>query len=1019
MSSQPPQNPAAAAGPATTGTTSRPLGSSAESETDWLANSLLTAKIITAAADSVPLPYVKGVFGTVVVLLETVEKLKKNRDDLKELCEDIMKIISVVRRLSAQPDTPVSEFKTQCEEFEDALQSIVTAVNKMQAKPKGFRGHLKEFVRLGSTTDAISGYRKRMQELRSNFTLMAAADTNFQVYKDHETNIDTNLHVHQMHKTLATMTLTVPLPQVTQVANNCPPPSRIFEGRRAILDGMHQYFLQPTGKQHIYLLHGLGGAGKTQIALKFIEDSSSHFSNTFFIDTSTVETIDTGLKNIALANNAGSTSQDALEWLRNKPDEWLLFFDNADDPKLNLNKFLPRCNHGNIVITSRNPELRGYAGAHHLVSDMEETDAVLLLLKSAAQDATPQNEQTAAAIVKVLWYLPLAIIQAGAFILKSGALNTYLALYATNKERLLREKPTQSHDDYAWTVYTTWQISFDRLSKPAATLLQLCSFLHREGISEKIFSYASAYPFYTNGPSKEELQKPLEFLSQFLAPTGVWESLHFMDVITEIRAYSLINLDEMKQLFSIHPLVHDWSRTTLTDKELHHHCMVAIMGMSIAKMPRGNMTVDSLRLLPHLDALLNGNMHVVTPNFEAEYGVIYHYAQRYRPAEMLVTAVFEKQRMILGENHPDTLTAMHNLADTYFSLGKLEEAEKLQVAVVEKRKTVLGEDHPDTLIIMHNLASTYSALGKLEEAEKLQVVVLEKQKTVLGEDHPDTPTAMNNLATTYHALGKLEEAEKLQVVVVEKQKAVLGEDHPDTLITMHNLADTYHALGKLEEAGKLQVVVVEKRKTVLGEDHPNTLNTMHSLALTYHALGKLEEAEKLQVAVVEKRKIVLGEDHPHTLITMHLLAHIYYDVGKLEEAEKLQVVVVEKRKTVLGEDHPNTLNTMHSLALTYHALGKLEEAEKLQINLLKKDQKIHGEDHPDTLTNMHNLAKTYHVMGKLEEAEKLQVVVVKKRKTVLGEDHPHTQRSMQRLALISEALEKSKAEEAENTSNNQ
>jgi hypothetical protein len=65
------------------------------------------------------------------------------------------------------------------------------------------------------------------------------------------------------------------------------------------------------------------------------------FTNTFFIDTSTIETIDTGLKNIALAKNVGSTSQEALQWLRNKPDEWLLFFDNADDPKVNLNKFLP------------------------------------------------------------------------------------------------------------------------------------------------------------------------------------------------------------------------------------------------------------------------------------------------------------------------------------------------------------------------------------------------------------------------------------------------------------------------------------------------------------------------------------------------------------------------------------------------------------------------------------------------------------------------------------------------------
>jgi hypothetical protein len=89
--------------------------------------------------------------------------------------------------------------------------------------------------------------------------------------------------------------------------------------------------------------------------------------------------------------------------------------------------------------------------------------------------------------------LPLAIIQAGAFIAKSRALEDYLELYLANKARLLSEKPAQSHDDYAWTVYTTWKISFDQLSKPAAMLFQLCSFLYHERISQKIFSDASKY----------------------------------------------------------------------------------------------------------------------------------------------------------------------------------------------------------------------------------------------------------------------------------------------------------------------------------------------------------------------------------------------------------------------------------------------------------------------------------------------------------------------------------------------
>ncbi|KAJ7703634.1 hypothetical protein B0H17DRAFT_922231, partial [Mycena rosella] len=155
----------------------------------------------------------------------------------------------------------------------------------------------------------------------------------------------------------------------------------------------------------------------------------------------------------------------------------------------------------------------------------------------------------------------LAIVQAGAFISKSGRLNGYLALYAINKTRLLSQRAAQSHDDYAWTVYTTWQISFDQLSQQAKTFLQLCSFLHYQGISEGIFRNAAGYKFGMSSPSKEELQMPLDVLSQFSDPSGNWDPLCFMDVTSEIRAYSLITFHSDQNVFSIHPLVHDWTRS--------------------------------------------------------------------------------------------------------------------------------------------------------------------------------------------------------------------------------------------------------------------------------------------------------------------------------------------------------------------------------------------------------------------------------------------------------------------------
>ncbi|KAF7375665.1 FabD/lysophospholipase-like protein [Mycena sanguinolenta] len=346
---------------------------------NWLGPLLLAARTVSTAAES--FPYLKGVVSTVVILLETVETVKKNREALKELCGNVMEIITIVReQISLHGDTAALRFKGLCGDLEQCLHGVLSAIKELERQPEGLRGRFKELIRGSKTAEEILTYEKQIRELRSNFVLIATMDTNFQV-----------------HKVLTVISPVEPPPQITQGVNTCPPPSKIFHGRKKILDQMHTYFLKTGAKQRIFLLHGLGGAGKTQIGLKFIQNSALHYSDMFHIDMSTVETIKTGLKNIALKKD----SQDALRWLSNESKDWLLFFDNADDPQIDLNNYFPKCNHGSILITSRNPGLCVHADAHSLVSDLEETEAVELLLKSAAQEMTPKNKEISAEIVKV------------------------------------------------------------------------------------------------------------------------------------------------------------------------------------------------------------------------------------------------------------------------------------------------------------------------------------------------------------------------------------------------------------------------------------------------------------------------------------------------------------------------------------------------------------------------------------------------------------------------------------------
>ncbi|KAJ7041767.1 hypothetical protein C8F04DRAFT_994477 [Mycena alexandri] len=930
-------------------------------KSEWLARAILTAKTITAAAECAPFPYIKGVSGTVLILLETVEKVKRNREDLKELCTSTTEIVTILHdQIVTYGNTAAVNFKALCEELKSYLEAVVLVIQNLQDLSKGFRGRVKEFVKSSSIADEIAGYQQKIQGLCSKLKLMAAININFTV-------VDTNIKVDEIHAVVTGPSFAAA--PVAQSINNCPPPSRIFQGRQTILDKMHQFFTTDSGKQLIYVLHGLGGAGKTQIALKFIQESSTSFSDTFLVDASTLNTIETALKKIAVFKGVGDSAQDALKWLQLKKG-WLLFFDNADDPKINLNLFLPQCGHGNIIITSRNPGLRTY-GEHSHVSSMEESDATTLLLQSAAKESSEENLQVAAKIAKELFYLPLAIVQAGAFISKSEDLNGYLVLYAQNRAQLLREKPEQSHDDYACTVYTTWQISFDQLSQPAASLLQLCSLLHYTGISEDMFSYASQYSFPVWLPPKDELQEPLEFLSHFIGSTGEWNSLKFLDITNEIKSYSLISFDAATKMFYIHPLVHAWSRSTLVDEGSSRLCVRSILGMSISEISDHDMVLTSLRLMPHVDLVTAFNVNVGA-DFRAAFWGIYIGAGNLKEAQNLIEQTFEKYRLVFGEEHLASLEAMHRLAVTYRCLGEYEKAQELQVVVLEKRTKLLGEDHPETLSAMGSLAVTHQQLGEYEKAQELEVVVLEKQTKHLGEDHPETLTAMGNLSVTHRNLGQYKVAQELEVVVLEKQTKHVGEEYPETLMAMGNLGVTHSNLGEHNKAQELQDVVLEKWTKLQAEDHPETLTAMGNLARTHHKLGEYKKAQELEVVVLEKRTKLLGEDHPQTLWAMGNLAGTHRKLGEHKKAQELEVVVLEKRTKLLGENHPDTLTAMGNLSVTHHSLGEYRKAQELAVVVLEKRRQFLGDQHPHSALAMRNLASTYQKLNELKEAEELE-----------------------------------------------
>ncbi|KAJ7278516.1 hypothetical protein C8J57DRAFT_1503393 [Mycena rebaudengoi] len=922
---------------------------------DRLANFILTSKTLMATAQLLPFPYVKGALGPLIPILEAVQKMRKNRDDFEDLCESIVNTVTILEKITPHSADATNSLKRLCEDLRSLLQEIEQKVGQVQKNQKSqVRKALKEFIKSTSIGDELARYKTRVEQLRSDFMLMTIAQLNSVA----QLNINASMPVSQ------------PPPPVTTV---CPPPSRMFHGRREILDKMHTYFSRDIGKQHVSLLHGLGGAGKTQICLKFLDETDkSRFTDVFFLDASTIDTIQSGLKNIALTRSFGSEADDASHQLASSLDEWLLIFDNADNPSINLFNYFPQSSKGNILITSRNPQLYVHApDSHHHISDMEEEDAVGLLLASAMQPLNTETENLARDIVKALYCFPLAVVQAGAFIARTGTLNKYLTLYEQNRGELLSRLPDQTHDKYAWSVYTTWDISFRCLGQMAAKFLQICSFLHHEGISEAIFCSAATYKYRPLGPTEKQIEEPQKFLKNFLTQAGSWNDLHFTDVTSEIKGYSLINQNPNTNLFSIHPLVHDWSRKTITDTMSTRECTAAILAMST--MSNSGNKVFLISLLPHINAVLQGD-HWLAHQFPHPFQRTFYESAHFERAQELCVALLENKKQTLGNAHPETLLIMKNLAAIYWQLGSFRNAEDLQVVVLEKRTQILGPEHLDTLAAMSGLAATYWKLGNFTDAEELQVVVLEKRRHILGPEHPDTLAAMSNLAVTYHSLGKLADAKELKVAVLEKKKQILGPEHPDTLDAMSRLAATYWKLGRFTEAEELEVAVLQRSKQILGTEHPDTLDAMSNLAVTYHSLGKFSDAEELQVAALAKRKQILGSEHPDILEAMSNLATTYWDLDKFTAAEELDVALLEKRKQLLGTEHPETLTSMRNLALTYKHLGKFMEAEHLLLTVVEIRAPTLGPEHKDTIRTRGDLTKVQRLIESSWHAVSSEVV---------------------------------------------
>ena len=250
-----------------------------------------------------------------------------------------------------------------------------------------------------------------------------------------------------------------------RIPDQKPNSSSLFVGRKGVLERLRIIFFHSDDSKlmsrHSCLLWGTGGIGKTQICLKFIEEMSSRFSHVFWVDASSVESVTMSLRGISAQGSCLDDSvESVLQWMSGIQEEWLIAFDNADVlPVYVVEKFIPQGNRGNVLITSRNRSIGRLVSSENVIEidEMEELDAITLLLKASRLNASARHIEVAKNIVTELGCMPLAVDHAGAYI-EAGrcSIDKYLQQLSLHRQTLMSDDTFRGASNYDRTVYGTW-----------------------------------------------------------------------------------------------------------------------------------------------------------------------------------------------------------------------------------------------------------------------------------------------------------------------------------------------------------------------------------------------------------------------------------------------------------------------------------------------------------------------------------------------------------------------------------
>jgi tetratricopeptide (TPR) repeat protein len=819
---------------------------------------------------------------------------------------------------------------------------------------------------------------------------------------------------------------------------NVSPRNASFTGRSALLERLRDGLADSgsTGSSTVYALYGLGGVGKTQIALEYVHRFAADYDLVWWIPSEQNELIVSSLATLAgrlelrVGDEAAQVAQEVRDYLRQSSavQRWLLVFDNADEPQ-EVTQHFPGGS-GHVLVTSRNQTWLQYGEALEIDPFLRE-ESVEHLRRRAADLSDEDADRVAAAVGD----LPLALDQAGAWLAETGTpVDTYLAELEQQAERVLSlSQPA----NYPKPVGATWNVSIDRLKQrsPAAVrLLQLCAFFAAEPISLKLL-YG------------DEMIRVLADEDPSLQ-----EKMVLGQVIREIGRFALAKVDRATESIQVHRLVQAVIRSQLTAQEQldAQHVVHRILA---GARPSGEEPIDDplnqtqfAAIWPHLEAseastcdepetrqlLIDrlrylwrrgdlSSAHSLGVELRALWerqlaerrGLVAELKEKVSAGagsggqERRTSARLDAERRYVANLEVQVLHLRFHIANVLRTMGQYVEAEELGSETLTLQRGILPPGHPHILMTASALAIDLGNVGRFDDALEMATEAHTGFQETLGEDHPRTLSAKNNRALCLRQLGRYAEARDVDQEIYDRRRNDLGAEHPATLSSVTNLGRDLRELGEYRDSIALLRTGYESYVRRFGESHPDTLRTAKSLAVSLRKAGRVEEGRDLTRQTRDHYRLRgTAQTTPDVLDCTLNYATDLYAIGAREEALALAQDTVRQYQMAPGERHPATLAAINNLGIFLRGCRETEPARLLMEQNFATLREVLGDRHPYTLACAVNLANIQAELGELHEAEKLERMAVAGFQTALGLDHPDTIVARANLSVTLRDLER-------------